>query len=114
MISNRGKAAVSADATAVGKYHRMINGVIQKRWNILRRQKADFVDYGNLRVRFAVNRHGRTQNVRVLSGDANPIMTDFTLEAIVGARIEPMPPEVLSELSLANGLLEITYNVLIY
>ena len=41
-------------------------------------------------------------------------MADFTLSAIIGSKSDPMPPEVVRELALADGLLEITYNVIIY
>ena len=113
-LSNRGPAAVNAEATAIGIYTRKVTIHIERRWHIFRRQKGDYVTYGNMRIRFDVNKKGQTQNVRVLSSDANPIMADFTLSAILGAKVDPMPAEVVRELALANGLLEITYDVIIY
>ena len=111
-ISNRGKSAVNAAETPLGRYTRKVTGAVERRWHMERRVKADFVTYGSLRVSFVVAKTGKAGRLKIIENDANPIMTDFTLGAILDADIPPMPSEV-REL-LGDEPLEITYDVIIY
>jgi hypothetical protein len=111
-ISNRGRAAVDAAETPLGRYTRQVTGAVEKSWHIERRRKSDFVSYGSLKVSFVVASSGKAGRLSIIEDDANPIMIDFTLGAILSADIPPMPKEV-RELLGAEPL-EITYDVIIY
>ena len=111
-ISNRGKSAVNAAETPLGHYTRKVTGAVEKRWHYERRRNADFVSFGSLRVSFSVSADGKTGKLKIHEDDANPVMVDFTLGAILSAEIPPMPKEV-REL-LGDEPLEITYDVIIY
>ena len=47
-----------------------------------------------------------------MKNDANAIMVDFTLSAILEADIPPMPAEILD--ILEDETLDVTYDVIIY
>jgi len=112
-ISNRGKsAAVDAAETPLGRYTRKVTGAVERSWHFERRRKSDFVSYGSLKVSFVVAASGKPGSLSIIEDDANPIMIDFTLGAILSAEIPPMPKEV-REL-LGGEPLEITYDVIIY
>ena len=111
-ISNRGSAAVDAAETPLGRYTRQVTGAVERSWHYARRRKSDFVSYGSLKVSFVVATSGKPGSLSIIEDDANPIMIDFTLGAILSAEIPPMPKEV-KEL-LGGEPLEITYDVIIY
>ncbi|MGI9244976.1 MAG: hypothetical protein ACR2RV_29505, partial [Verrucomicrobiales bacterium] len=112
-ISNRGKkAAVDSAETPLGRYTRKVTGAVERSWHFERRRKSDFVSYGSLKVSFVVASSGKPGSLSIIEDDANPIMIDFTLGAILSADIPPMPQDV-REL-LGGEPLEITYDVIIY
>lgn len=106
--------AVNARSTPRGQYIRKVTGEIEKRWHFLRSQRADFVQPGKLRLRFYVNRDGkvRPQDIFIVSSNANPVLTDFSLQAIMEANIPPIPQELLSQLE--QDRVEIEYDIVIY
>ena len=111
-ISNRGRASVAAVASPLGRYKARVSGEIEKLWHRFRQDKAEFVVYGNIRLEFKVDRYGKPQNLKILENDANAIMVDFTLSAILEANIPPMPEEILDILD--DETLEVVYDVIIY
>ena len=112
-ITNRGSAAVNAVDTPLGRYMRKVTSAIEKEWNRKRVAKSDFVTYGNIRLRFHVNRKGKVEGLKILNPDkANPIMQDFTLSAVLEAPIPPIPAGLLP--ILEKERLPITYDIIIY
>ncbi len=103
---------MDAAETPLGRYTRKVTGAVERSWHFERRRKSDFVSYGSLKVSFVVAASGKPGSLSIIEDDANPIMIDFTLGAILSAEIPPMPKEV-SEL-LGGEPLEITYDVIIY
>lgn len=113
-INNRGQAAVNAAETPMGKYMRSVTAAVEKKWHLYRRQNADAVTFGNLKLRFFVTRTGKPEAFEVLSAptEADPRMADFTLRAIRDAEIPPIPADLLP--MLEQERVEIEYDVLIY
>ncbi|MFV1994908.1 MAG: hypothetical protein ACC661_05675, partial [Verrucomicrobiales bacterium] len=111
-ISNRGRASVSAAETPLGRYKAAVGHAIEKLWHRYRVDNADFVVYGNLQLRFQVDRYGNPRNVEIIKNEANAIMADFTLSAILEADIPAMPEEILD--ILEDESLEVIYDVIIY
>jgi len=111
-LDSRNKASFDTKQTPTGKYMAQVTSAVEKRWHFYVDRKREFVTFGSLRVRFSVDRDGNARNLKVLSGDANAIITDFTLSSILEAKIPPIPEELLD--LLENEQIEITYNVVIY
>jgi len=113
-LSNRGEAAVNAEETPVGRYMKQVTGAVEKRWHLMRRRYADAVTFGNLRLRFYVNKDGSVDPPTILSdrAQADARMIDFTVRAILDAPIPPIPVELLPMLDRER--LEVEYDVLIY
>ncbi|HUE96173.1 MAG TPA: hypothetical protein VMN39_05915 [Longimicrobiaceae bacterium] len=111
-ISNRGKSAVSAADTAVGRYGKAVSQAIERRWHLYRMDHADFVNYGSIKLQFQIDGEGRPLNLRIVENSANAVMTDFTLNAVLHASIPPIPKEV-SEI-LEDGKFNITYDIIVY
>jgi hypothetical protein len=112
-ISNRGNAAADAVETPLGRYMRKVTSAIEKEWNRKRVKNSDFVTYGNIRLHFFVNRKGQVEDLRILNrGNANVIMGDFTISAVLEAPIPPIPAGLVP--MLEKEKLPVTYDIIIY
>lgn len=112
-ISNLGgEDAVSAAATPVGRYMRQVTSAIEKKWHQYRLERADAVEPGKMALRFYVNKNGRVEDLEFLFKEANPLMEDFTIEAILKADIPPIPKDLL--LILDKERLPMEYNIVIH
>ncbi len=112
-ISNVGaEDAVSAVATPVGRYMRQVTGAIEKKWHQYRLERADAVEPGKMGLRFFVNKNGKVEDLEFLFKESNPLMEDFTIEAILKADIPPIPKDLLPILDKER--VEITYDIVIH
>ncbi len=112
-ISNQGPASVDAENTASGRYMRQVTSAIEAEWHRKRRAHADFVTYGTIKLEFYVNKRGQVESLQIKNRDgANAVMQDFTLNAVLDAKIPPMPPG-LGDL-MENDRMLITYDIIVY
>lgn len=112
-ISNLGgEDAVNAAATPVGRYMRQVTSAIEKKWHQYRLERADAVEPGKMALRFYVNKNGKIEDLEFLFKEANPLMEDFTIEAILKANIPPIPKDLL--LILDKERLPMEYNIVIH
>ena len=75
----------------LGSYKQKVVTAIEKSWHQFRLSNMDDVTAGNLRLRFRVDSRGEVHNLRILRNEANVGLTEFTLEAILAAKIPAMP-----------------------
>ncbi|TLD72116.1 hypothetical protein FEM03_05155 [Phragmitibacter flavus] len=112
-ISNRGAMdAVNAAATPTGRYMRQVTSAIERKWHLLRKVNQDFVEPGQLRIKFYVNKDGETEDITILHNNANAVLTDFSLTAILKAELPRIPEDLL--LILEKERVEIEYDIVIY
>jgi outer membrane biosynthesis protein TonB len=112
-LSNTGKSAsVLAEESPLGRYKQTVSTAIGKLWHRYRQDNMDFVVFGSLKLEFKVDRNGNPQGLRVTDNDANEIMANFSMRAVMDADIPPMPEEIIGILD--DGMLEVTYDVIIY
>jgi len=104
--------AVAAMETIRGKYMTQVNQLIGRRWNQKKQENADFVEFGNLKVRFYVNKKGKVEGAYFVKSEANSIMQDFTLDSILNAKLPPIPKEIFD--LLKKERLQFTYDFIIY
>ncbi|CAN5157520.1 hypothetical protein BH23VER1_BH23VER1_23130 [soil metagenome] len=114
-IGQKGRSAVNAvnaADTPLGRYGKAVTQAIERTWHLYRLNHSDFVTYATIRLSFQINKNGRPENLKILHNDANAIMTDFTLNAILDANIPSIPPGVADLLD--EGKFNITYDVIVY
>lgn len=111
-ISNKGENAVNAEDTPLGRFTRAVNAAVEKKWHYYRLRNRGSVSYGYLKVRFFVNREGKAEDIQFVEKANNPLMEDFTLEAILKADIPPIPKELLPMLD--NDRFPVEYDILIH
>lgn len=106
-VSNRGRAAVAALATPLGRYRKAISDAIGSSWYHHIGSRMDLFSYGTVSVVFTIDRNGKARRPRVLSNSSNESFEIVTLESILRAEIPPIPPDILP--TLEGGQIEIDY-----
>lgn len=106
-VSNRGRAAVAALATPLGRYRKAISDAIGSSWYHHIGSRMDLFSYGTVSVVFIIDRHGKARRPRVISNSSNESFEIVTLQSILAAEIPPIPPDILP--TLEGGEIEIDY-----
>ena len=103
-ITNKGPASLAAAGTPDGKFSQAMYGAIEKHWRPRLKKLASFVGAGAVQIveiEFEIDRTGRISNVKLVNPDeANPVMQDCALSAVLDAKI-PAPPRSSFEASEA-------------
>ena len=110
-ISNKGEASVDAEATPMGQFMRVVTGAVEKKWHEFRLKHAGTVSNGFLRIKFYVNRAGHVEQPEFLEKSGNPLMDDFTLDAILAADLPPIPKDLLP--LLEEDRVPVEYSIII-
>jgi hypothetical protein len=116
-ISNKGASSVDAKATAEGRFGKTIRSAIEKTWRHRMLTLSGLANPGLVEVDFEVDVKGRISNVKLANpGEANPVMQDCALSAVIDAKLPPPPPELFEELrdSLTGGRMRCSFSFLIY
>jgi len=106
-ISNRGRSAVNAVATPMGRYKKMLSDAIGSRWYYYVQNDMGLLNIGTVVIRFVVRPDGRVEGVRVLTNSSNESFANTSVRSIIEAEIPPIPPEVASVLE--DGKIEVDY-----
>jgi len=107
-ISNRGRSAVSATATPLGRYKKMLSDAIGSRWYYYVTEQMGLLNVGTVEVRFVVRESGKVERVQVLRNSSNESFASCTVRAIMEAEIPPIPKELVP--MLERGRIEIEYS----
>jgi len=97
-ITNRGTSSVNAIGTPLGRYQKILFDAVGSHWYAYIEEKADLVSLGTTRVTFWVDRSGRVKNLKVISNDSNEAFANVCLQAILDAKLPPIPEDVASAL----------------
>ncbi len=116
-ISNKGTASVDALATAEGRFGKVIRTAIEKGWRRRMLSLSSLANPGLVEVEFEVDPKGRISNVKLANpGEANPVMQDCALSAVIEAKLPPPPSALFEELqdNLTGGRMRCSFSFLIY
>jgi hypothetical protein len=80
-------------------------------YRYLGRNKGN-VTWGVLKLEMRVDKYGKIHNLRVVKNEANTLMVEFSLKAVMDAEIPSMPKEVSDILGV--GGLDLDYDFIIY
>ena len=111
-INNRGRSAVAAIGTPLGRYEKAVSDAIGMLWYYKTEQDAADVAPGSVKIHFYVDREGRVKNVKFTGGNSNGTLGLISEQAVSEAQIEPMPPDVANNLDA--GQLEVEYSFSMY
>ena len=111
-ITNRGKNAVDAVATPLGKYKAQVYNAIGSRWLYYVKSRMDVLAIGTARVSFFVTSTGRVQDIRVDGNTANASFAEVCERAIRDAEISQPPAGSLDQ--MRDGRLEYSITFTLY
>lgn len=107
-ISNRGRSAVDAAATPLGRYKKELSDAIGSRWYYYVNEQMGLLNVGTVDIRFRVRQNGKVENIQVLHNSSNESFASVSVQAIMEAEIPPIPTDVAR--SLQGGRIEIDYS----
>jgi hypothetical protein len=107
-INNRGRAALEANATPLGRYKKQVSDAIGSRWYYYVNSQMGLLNIGTADIRFTVQPNGKVKGPQVLSNTSNESFASICISAILQAELPEIPPEVAK--LLENGRLEIDYS----
>lgn len=111
-ISNRGRPGVNAAGTPLGVYVKNVSTIVGSRWNFKVKEQMEWLTAGDVRIRFTVDRQGRTGNIQVVSNNSNRNFADLCVQVIRDSKLDPIPPEVAEHLE--EERLEIPFTFTLY
>lgn len=111
-ITNRGRAAVDAQATPLGRYKKMLSDAIGSRWYYYVNNDLSLLSIGTVVIRFTVRQDGRVEGIQVLSNTSNETFATCSIRSIMEAEIPPIPEDVASVLD--NSRIEVDYTFTIH
>jgi len=106
-VSNRGKSAVAALSTPLGRYRKAISDAIGSSWYHHIGSRMDLFSYGTVSVVFIIDRNGKARRPRIITNSSNESFEIVTVESILAADIPPIPPDILQ--TLKGGQIEMDY-----
>ena len=98
-INNRGRPAVSALGTPLGRYQKAVNDQIGMLWYSFSENPGAETSNGTVKIHFFVTRDGTVKNLTFTGGNSNSALGLVSERAINEADIPPMPSEVASMVS---------------
>ena len=111
-ISNMGRAEVSATATPLGRYKKMLSDAIGSRWYYYVTEQLGLLNVGTVEVRFLVRENGNVERVQVLRNSSNESFAACTVRAIMEADIPPIPKELVPMLEGSRIEIEYSFTIL--
>jgi len=111
-ISNKGRAALSATATPLGRYKKMLSDAIGSRWYYYVTGQLGLLNVGTVEVRFVVRQNGNVERVQVLRNSSNESFAACTVRAIMEADIPPIPKELVPMLEGSRIEIEYSFTIL--
>src|SRR5256885_8003756 len=97
-ITNRGRSAVNAVGTPLGRYQKMLYDAVGSRWYYYVSRQRDLVSIGTLRLVFSVDRNGHPQNLKVAENSSNESFANVCLQSVLEIQLPPIPEDVADTL----------------
>ncbi|CAN5825282.1 hypothetical protein BH09VER1_BH09VER1_41770 [soil metagenome] len=107
-ISTRGRSAVDAIGTPLGRYKKAMSDAIGSRWYFYVNEHRDMLSGGTVDLRFVVSATGKTQRIKVLRNTSNGTTENLSVGAVQDAEIPPIPKELVPQLQ--NGSIEVEFS----
>lgn len=95
-ITNRGRSAVNAVGTPLGKYQKALYDAIGARWYFYTspQQQGDLINIGNVQIQFWVDRSGHVKNLKIVKNTSNEAFANVCLRSVLEVQVPPIPEEI--------------------
>ncbi len=113
-INNRGRSAVQAIGTPMGRYIKSVQDAVGALWYYRVDEKTGVLSDEQVKINFHVDRTGKAVRVHVVDGNHNGALASVSTGSILDADIPPIPPEVASMLAGGELDMDLSFNYTIY
>ena len=112
-ISNRGRSAVNAVGTPLGKYQKALNDAIGARWYFYTspQQQGDLINIGTVQIQFWVDRSGHVKNLKIVQNTSNEAFANVCLRSVQEIQVPPIPEEIAGTLPSEGLFTEISFTM---
>ncbi len=108
-INNHGPGSVASVATPLGRYQNTVIETIRRRWYGYLDKRTDLASIGQVTIHFLVGMDGRARSTQVVANTANEALASISLQAILDARLPPMPAEAVPDTSGGQMPMDLTF-----
>jgi outer membrane biosynthesis protein TonB len=112
-ITNRGRSAVNAVGTPLGKYQKTLYDAIGARWYFYTspKQQGDLINIGTAQIQFWVDRSGHVKNLKIVQNTSNEAFANVCLRSVLEVQVPPIPEEVAGTLPSEGLYTEISFTM---
>lgn len=110
-INNRGRSAVNAVGTPLGRYRKLLEDAIGSRWYYYVRAHPDLINIGTTTVTFTVASDGSVKNMRIVENTGNEASAGIALRSIQESKFPPIPEELHDTFPDGRLLMEETFSI---
>ncbi|MEO8044686.1 MAG: energy transducer TonB [Spartobacteria bacterium] len=110
-INNRGRSAVNAVGTPLGRYRKLLEDAIGSRWYYHVKAKSDLVSIGTTAVTFEIMPDGSVDNLRVTENTGNEASASVALRSIQETKLPAIPEELLATLPGGRFTMEESFTI---
>lgn len=109
--ANRSAGGVETVATPSARYGQQVSKIIKFIWSRSVESRQDLT-YGSTVIHCLIDKDGLVLSPRVASNTSDTLFASTALQAVVVARLPPMPSDVVTELEGGRLSLDITFDLL--
>jgi len=110
-INNRGRSAVNALGTPLGRYKKLLEDAIGSRWYYYIKLKADLATIGTTSVTFSILPDGSIENLRVTENTTTEASASIALRSIQETKFPPIPEDLLPTLPDGRFTMEESFTI---
>ncbi len=110
-ISNRGRSAVNAIGTPLGRYKKMLEDAIGSRWYYYVGVHPDLANIGTTVVTFEITADGSARNLRMTENTTTEVSASIALRSIQETKFPPIPEDLLNTLPDGHLKMEESFTI---
>ena len=110
-ITNRGRSAVNAVGTPLGRYKKQIEDAIGSRWYYYIGERMDLASIGTTAVSFDILPDGTIKNLRVTQNTTTEATASIALRSIQETKFPPIPDDLLPTLPEGHFTMEESFTI---
>lgn len=110
-INNRGRSAVNAVGTPLGRYRKQIEDGIGSRWYYYTKTRIDLLNIGVTTISFEIEPDGSVTNMRITENTANEASASIALRSIQETKFPPIPEDLIPTLPDGHLKMEESFTI---
>jgi outer membrane biosynthesis protein TonB len=110
-ISNRGRSAVNALGTPLGRYKKLLEDAIGSRWYHYTAAKNDLISIGTTSITFDILPNGSVANLRITENTGNEASASIALRSIQETKFPPIPEDLIGALPEGRFTMEESFTI---